>query len=96
MNTFWTVTDVDVYGGLDFLRSGDPFPVTINHLNHDEFLYKIVVRNTNIEPVKGTVRIFLGAKLDKNYNSLPFDEQKRHMFQMDKFLHICNVFLIFF
>ncbi|OXA38134.1 Phenoloxidase 2 [Folsomia candida] len=87
--TFWMQSDVDLSRGLDFLKTDinnlGPIWARLTHLQHRDFEYHIIVRNSNAKNVTGTVRIFAAPKFDEQGDPLPFDEQRTLFFQMDKF-----------
>ncbi|KAJ8679160.1 hypothetical protein QAD02_014947 [Eretmocerus hayati] len=84
LNTHWTKSDVEMSQGLDFFPRG-PVLARIQHLNHDEFSYNIVVNNSNNREVIGTARIFISLKFDEKGEPLTFNEQRKFMIEMDKF-----------
>ncbi|KAJ8679159.1 hypothetical protein QAD02_014946 [Eretmocerus hayati] len=83
-NTYWTKSDIDLSRGLDFSARG-PILARVQHLNHDEFKYTIVVNNANNKEMVGTVRIFLAPKFNEQGRPLPINEQRKMMIEMDKF-----------
>lgn len=64
----------------------------LQHLNHDEFDYNIVVNNSNNRDVIGTVRIFIAPKFDETGRHLNLNDQRLLMIEMDKFTAICKIF----
>ncbi|XP_043289152.1 uncharacterized protein [Venturia canescens] len=82
--TFWTQSDLDLSRGLDFTPSG-PLLARFTHLNHTNFQYNISVNNRSGSMKQGTVRIFMGPKVDERGLAFNFRSQKDLMIEMDKF-----------
>ncbi|KAJ8679161.1 hypothetical protein QAD02_014948 [Eretmocerus hayati] len=85
LNTHWTKSDVELSHGLDFVPRGSIL-VRLQHLNHDDFSYSFVVSNTNNREVVGTLRVFMAPKHDEKGQLLPFNEQRKLMIEMDRFI----------
>ncbi|XP_026730285.1 phenoloxidase subunit 1-like [Trichoplusia ni] len=84
LSTFWELSTLDLARGMDFTPRGAVF-ARFTHLQHEEFTYVIEVNNTTDKSVMGTVRLFMAPRDDEEGNPLPFDEQRRHMIELDKF-----------
>lgn len=84
INTHWNKSDLDLSRGLDFTPRGSVL-ARLQHLNHEEFSYGLIVHNANMQEVTGTVRIFVAPKFDEKGRSLSFNEQRMLMIEMDKF-----------
>ncbi|XP_043275478.1 phenoloxidase 1-like [Venturia canescens] len=83
--TFWSKSMVDVSRGLDYEPQGDLL-VKFTHLNHANFKYHFTVLNTGNSAKIGTVRIFIGPKLDERELPFVLRSQMRLMIAMDKFV----------
>ncbi|KXJ78934.1 hypothetical protein RP20_CCG003040 [Aedes albopictus] len=82
--TFWQRSQVDLGIGLDFGPDGNAF-VTFTHIQHAPFSYQIKIPNTGRTPKRGTARIFLGPTGDQNGKSIPIQQKRRWMLELDKF-----------
>ncbi|XP_053674090.1 uncharacterized protein LOC128724390 [Anopheles nili] len=82
--TFWQRSQFDLGTGMDFVPEGNLF-VTFTHIQHAPFSYRIQATNRASGTRRGTVRLFLGPKVDGSSQKLPFSLQRRHMVELDKF-----------
>ncbi|XP_055535219.1 phenoloxidase 8-like [Wyeomyia smithii] len=82
--TFWQRFQVDLGIGLDFGPEGNVV-ATFTHLQHAPFIYRINVSNHSQKVRRGTVRIFLAPIFDGDSEMLSFDQQRRHVIELDKF-----------
>ncbi|KAL7300486.1 hypothetical protein TKK_0006488 [Trichogramma kaykai] len=89
LNTHWSKSDVELSRGLDFTPRGSTL-ARLQHLNHDDFTYTIVVNNTNNREVQGTVRLFMAPKFDETGRQMSFNDQRMLMIEMDKFTWTLN------
>ena len=89
LNTYWTKSEVDLSRGLDFTPRGSVL-ARFQHLNHEHFIYTIMISNTNDKDVVGTVRIFIAPKFDENGSLLSYENQRDLMIEMDKFVAKCK------
>ncbi|XP_023245052.1 phenoloxidase subunit 1-like [Copidosoma floridanum] len=85
LNTHWVKSDVDLSRGLDFTPRGS-IMARLQHLNHEDFQYNIVVNNTNNRELVGTVRVFLAPKFDEAGSHFSYNDQRILMIEMDKFI----------
>lgn len=77
--------------GTGFSFSGNvPSKIKIRHLNHEDFTYNIQVVNNAGGPKKAVVRIFLAPRYDERGHQLDFDEQRRSVIELDKFVTDLN------
>ncbi|KAL0267125.1 UNVERIFIED_CONTAM: hypothetical protein PYX00_009480 [Menopon gallinae] len=82
--TFWDQNDVNLSRGIDFTPRGNVF-ARINHLQHQNFSYRITIENSSNQNRNGTARIFMAPKMDERGLPWLFVDQ-RHMFiELDKF-----------
>ncbi|KAK9503579.1 hypothetical protein O3M35_010108 [Rhynocoris fuscipes] len=84
LTTFWQKSDVDFSRGLDFAPRGPVF-ARFTHLQHGPFKYKIQVSNSGNNKT-GTVRIFLGPKVDERGVPWLFRDQRNLFIELDKFI----------
>lgn len=89
LSTFWQQSDVDLSRGMDFLPRGNVF-ARFTHLQHTPFTYTINVNNQGGAQRFGTVRIFLGPKIDERGLPMAFREQRLFMIELDKFVTSCK------
>ncbi|XP_011494439.1 PREDICTED: phenoloxidase subunit 1-like [Ceratosolen solmsi marchali] len=85
LSCHWKKSDIDLSRGLDFTPRGS-IMARIQHLDHDEFSYSITVNNSNDGDVTGNVRIFMAPKFDETGHHFNFNEQRKLMIEMDKFV----------
>ncbi|XP_043643114.1 phenoloxidase 3 [Drosophila teissieri] len=85
LTTFWQESDVDMSRGLDFVPRGHVL-ARFTHLQHHPFSYTIKVENSSEDTRYGYVRIFMAPKMDDRNNSMPLEEQRLMMVEMDKFV----------
>ncbi|KAL7300488.1 hypothetical protein TKK_0006490 [Trichogramma kaykai] len=85
LNTHWTRSEIDLSSGMDFAPR-EPVLVRVQHLNNAPFNYRIDALNYLYHDALVNVRIFMAPKLDEDGHPLPFEKQRRLMFEMDKFL----------
>ncbi|XP_058827992.1 uncharacterized protein LOC131687914 [Topomyia yanbarensis] len=83
--TYWQRSQVDLAVGLDFGPEGNVV-ATFTHLQHAPFVYRINVTNDSQRVRRGTVRIFLAPIYDGTGELIAFDEQRRHVIELDKFV----------
>lgn len=83
--TFWQRSQIDLSAGLDFAAPGRAF-ISFIHLQHAEFNYEINVNNNGTAPLTGTCRIFLAPVHDEYGRDYLFEEQRRLMIELDKFV----------
>ncbi|XP_073947872.1 phenoloxidase subunit 1-like isoform X2 [Choristoneura fumiferana] len=84
LRTQWEQSTVELSRGLDFMPRGSML-ARFEHLQHDDFNYVIEVDNTSGASLMGTVRIFIAPVADERGHTLPFEEQRRLMIELDKF-----------
>lgn len=89
IQTSWQQSDVDLSRGMDFQPRGPVF-VRFTHLNHQEFIYKIIIKNKSGGNCEGTVRIFLAPKFDEEGKPWLFRDQKNMFIELDKFKIVCE------
>ncbi|XP_058835597.1 phenoloxidase 8-like [Topomyia yanbarensis] len=83
--TYWQRSQVDLAAGLDFGPKGNVF-ASFTHLQHAPFVYNIEANNSNRSPSRGTVRIFMAPKTDDRNTTLKYDEWRRYVIELDKFV----------
>ncbi|XP_058460273.1 phenoloxidase 8-like [Malaya genurostris] len=83
--TYWQRSQVDLAAGLDFGPKGNVF-ASFTHLQHAPFVYNIEANNGNRSPSRGTVRIFMAPKTDDRNTILKYDEWRRYVIELDKFV----------
>nr|QOQ34392.1 prophenoloxidase 2-2 [Sogatella furcifera] len=84
-STFWQQSDVNLARGMDFAPRSNVF-ARITHLQHQPFEYKIKVTNTG-QQRQGTVRIFLAPKFDERGLPFLFNDERKMMIEVDRFVH---------
>ncbi|XP_067133997.1 hemocyanin B chain-like [Centruroides vittatus] len=84
IQTFFKEDALVVSHGLNFNRSG-AVKVTYEHLDHEQFTYKIKVSNQGTKTRHAYVRIFLAPKFDELGNEIKANELRRLMIELDKF-----------
>lgn len=84
-STFWQQNDVNLSRGMDFAPRGNVF-ARFTHLQHRPFEIKIQVAN-NGQARQGTVRIFLAPTMDERGVPFLFNDQRRLMIELDRFVH---------
>ncbi|XP_073947884.1 phenoloxidase subunit 1-like isoform X1 [Choristoneura fumiferana] len=84
LRTQWEQSTVELSRGLDFMPRGSML-ARFTHLQHDDFNYVIEVNNTSGANQMGTIRIFIAPVADERGRTLPFEEQRRLMIELDKF-----------
>ncbi|XP_058460053.1 phenoloxidase 8-like [Malaya genurostris] len=87
--TYWQRSQVDLAAGLDFGPRGNVF-ASFTHLQHAPFMYNIKVNNSNRSRSRGTVRIFMAPKTDDRNTILKYDEWRRYVIELDKFMVTLN------
>uniref|UniRef100_A0A1A9WK12 tyrosinase n=1 Tax=Glossina brevipalpis TaxID=37001 RepID=A0A1A9WK12_9MUSC len=89
LTTFWQQSDVDLSRGMDFVPRGNVF-ARFTHLQHTPFTYTINVNNLGAVQRFGTVRIFLGPKMDERGQPMLLRDQRDLMIELDKFVVSLN------
>jgi tyrosinase len=89
LNTFWQQSDVNLTRGLDFSPRGDVF-ARFTHLQHVPFTISLNVNNTSGSSRRGMARIFMAPKNGFNRQPMNFNEQRRVMIEIDKFIVQCK------
>ncbi|XP_055374570.1 phenoloxidase 2-like [Condylostylus longicornis] len=85
LTTFWQQSDIDLSRGMDFVPRGNVF-ARFTHLQHEPFTYTININNASGAQRFGTVRIFLGPKVDERNQEMLFRDQRLMMAELDKFI----------
>ncbi|XP_046386162.1 phenoloxidase 1-like [Ischnura elegans] len=83
--TYWQKRDVDLSRGVDFSPRGAVF-ARITHLQHEPFVYRILVENGSNSTMSGTVRIFMAPKFDERKIPMLFRDQRILFIELDKFV----------
>lgn len=87
--TFWQRSQLDLSVGLDFATPGRDY-ISFVHLQHADFNYEINANNNGTAPLTGTCRIFIGPHCGNNCEPFRFEEQRRLMIELDKFIVTCK------
>lgn len=90
LTTFMNSRTFQLRKGID--HNGDfenPVPICAEHLDHETFLYKIVVNNENVNSTPATVRIFLAPRFNGSGDRFDMETQRNLLFNLDVFKVQC-------
>ena len=87
--THWQQSDVNLSKGMDFVDRGDVF-ARFTHLQHVPYTMSIQVNNDSGVAKLGMFRVFLSSKFDERGAPWAYNDQRRMMIEMDKFVAQSN------
>lgn len=90
--TLWQQSDVDMSRGVDFQERGSVF-VRFTHLQHEPFVYNLIINNETNGVKEGTCRIFLAPATDERGTTWVFNQQKVFFIELDRFKVTCKYLL---
>lgn len=85
LQTYLDKSKIDLKAGLDFSPKSDVV-AEYTHLQHENFEYRIGVKNSTGMPKKGTIRIFLFPKYDERNLDMNVNDKRLLAIELDRFV----------